>query len=67
VARTPLNHRQRWTKNQISELKRLLASDAHIRVIALKIGRSEAAIRSKAAEVGLSHPPTGGILDGIKR
>jgi hypothetical protein len=58
MAKKPQNHRKSWSPNQISELHRLARGNTPTRVIGLKMGRTPAAIRGKAAEEGISLKPT---------
>jgi hypothetical protein len=52
------NARQRWTPAEERQLRQLAAGNTPTRVIGLKLGRTEAAIRSKAAELNISLKPT---------
>jgi hypothetical protein len=47
-----------WTSSDINELQRLAAGNTPTRVIGLKLGRSEDAVRAKASEEGISLKPT---------
>ena len=47
-----------WTDNEIKQLKKLAAQNTPTRVIGLKLGRTEAAIRTKASEQNISLSPT---------
>ncbi len=47
-----------WTAQDIAMLKRLVRENMPTRVIALKLGRSEGAVRAKAVELSLSLKPT---------
>ncbi|RSU63724.1 hypothetical protein DAH55_03755 [Sphingomonas koreensis] len=44
----------RWSPEEIARLSRLLKSGEHPDIIALRLGRSRAACRSKAAQLGLT-------------
>lgn len=48
----------RWTASQVHELKKLVKENTPTRVIGLKLGRTEKAVRSKAAQLGVSLKPT---------
>ena len=47
-----------WTPGDVKQLKQLAAGNTPTRVIGLKLGRTEAAVRSKAQQVGVSLKPT---------
>lgn len=47
-----------WTKPEISQLKQLAKENTPTRVIGLKLGRTEGAIRTKASENDISLKPT---------
>ena len=46
-----------WTPSDIAELRRLAAQNTPTRVIAFKLGRTEAAIYAKASQLGISLTP----------
>lgn len=58
MAKQLTNGGKEWTAAQIAELRELAAGNTPTRVIGLKLGRSEASIYSKAAELGISLKPT---------
>jgi hypothetical protein len=58
MAKQPTNGGKAWTAAQIAELRKLTAGNTPTRIIGLKLGRSEASIYSKAAELGISLKPT---------
>lgn len=58
MSKDPKNHQQRWTKNQVNELENLAERNTPTRVMALKLGRTEDAIRNKASEEDISLKPT---------
>ena len=43
-----------WTKDDISQLRKLAKQNRPLRIIGLKLGRSPYAIRTKASEKGIS-------------
>lgn len=47
-----------WTGSQESQLRDLANRNTPTRVIGLKEGRTEAAVRAKAGELGISLKPT---------
>ncbi len=54
----PKNDGRRWTTDDRTRLKDLADGNTPTRLIALKLGRSEGAIRSMASELDLSLKPT---------
>lgn len=58
MAKTPTHHRQDWTPAQVRELQRLAEGNTPTRVIGLKLGRTPAAVQSKATELEVSLRPT---------
>ena len=51
-------HRSAWTSEDEKKLKTLAQQNTPTRVIALKLGRTEDAVRAKASNEGLSLKPT---------
>ena len=51
------NAREDWDASEVRELKTLARDNTPTRVIGLKLGRSEKAVRAKASEEGLSLKP----------
>jgi hypothetical protein len=47
-----------WAKSDTAELKELAKQNTPTRVIGLKLGRTEDAVRSKASELDVSLKPT---------
>jgi hypothetical protein len=47
-----------WMRGETERLSRLAAENTPTRVIGLKLGRTEAAVRSKASGEGISLKPT---------
>ncbi len=47
-----------WTPTQVKELRQLAKENTSTRVIGLKLGRTEDAIRAKASEEEISLKPT---------
>lgn len=52
------NSGKEWTKNDIANLRSLANQNTPTRVIGLKLGRTEAAIRTKANDNSISLKPT---------
>ncbi len=54
----PKNAGKAWTKPLVQEVKKLAKGNTPTRVIGLKLGRTPAAVQSKASEKGVSlNPP----------
>ncbi len=58
MAKTPPRHGESWSKGDVKELKKLVEQNTPTRVIGLKLGRTEDAVRGKASEEGVSLKPT---------
>lgn len=58
MAKSTRNSGKNWTATQKKQLKTLAKENTPTRVIGLKLGRSEAAVRSEAAKDGVSLKPT---------
>ncbi|MEE9129243.1 MAG: hypothetical protein V3T84_04445 [Phycisphaerales bacterium] len=58
MAKYNRNTGKSWTRDQVAQLKRLAKQNTPTRVIGLKLGRTEDAVRSKASEKGVSLKPT---------
>lgn len=52
------NTGRRWTPSEIKQLRQLAQENTPTRVIGLKLGRTEAGVRSKAGEKSVSLKPT---------
>jgi len=52
------NHRNKhWTQPQVQQLRQLARGNTPTRIIALKTGRTPAAVQSKASKEGISLEP----------
>jgi hypothetical protein len=51
------NTGKRWTATQVKQLRQLASQNMPTRVIGLKLGRTENAVRTKASEKGVSLKP----------
>ena len=51
-------HLPRWTSQEVDALRQLAKEDTPARLIALKLGRSETSIQTKAQREGISLKPT---------
>jgi len=58
MAKWPDNKGKHWTSKQEQEVKQMARENTPTRVMGLKAGRTEAAIRAKAQELGVSLKPT---------
>ena len=58
MAKYNRNSGKPWTSSDIAQLKDLANKNTPTRVIGLKIGRTEDAVRTKASEIGVSLKPT---------
>ena len=57
MAKTPSRNGARWTPSELKALEDLARKNTPTRVIGLKLGRSEDAVRSKASEEDISLKP----------
>jgi len=58
MSKATRNTGKHWTPSEVKELKSLAAQNTPTRVIGLKLGRTEGAIYSKAAEKNVDLSPT---------
>ena len=58
MAKSTRNAGKHWTPQEVNRLEELAKGNTPTRVIGLKLGRTEDAIRSKAQEIDLSLKPT---------
>ncbi len=58
MAKSPANNGKQWSKNDIQQLQNLANQNTPTRLIALKLERTENAVRSKASEEDVSLKPT---------
>ena len=58
MAKYNRNSGKEWTKADVSQLKDLANKNTPTRVIGLKLGRTEAAVRGQASNTGVSLKPT---------
>ena len=58
MAKQPNRHGRAWTSQQVDRLWNLALENTPTRVIGLKLGRTEDAVRSKAAVQNISLKPT---------
>lgn len=58
MSKSNRNSGKSWTPNDVKEIRKLAKENTPTRVIGLKVGRTEDAVRSKASEEGISLKPT---------
>ena len=58
MSKTPKNHGKSWSSRDVGQVKSLAKGNTPTRVVGLKMGRTEDAVRSKASEEGVSLKPT---------
>ncbi len=58
MAKYNRNSGKTWTNQEVRELRDLAAGNTPTRVIGLKLGRTEEAVRTRASEEGISLKPT---------
>jgi hypothetical protein len=58
MSKSTRNSGKHWTRSEVGQLGNLAAQNTPTRVIGLKLGRTEEAVRSKASEKGVSLKPT---------
>jgi hypothetical protein len=58
MSKSDRNNGKKWSPEEVKELKRLAKENTPTRVIGLKLGRTEAALRSKASQEAISLKPT---------
>jgi len=61
------NSGKQWTGVEIKSMAGLAKQNTPTRVIGLKLGRTEAAVRTKASEAGISLKPTNQSPYGTKK
>lgn len=58
MSKSNRNSGKPWSPGEVKDLKDLAGGNTPTRVIGLKLGRTENAVRSKAADEGISLKPT---------
>lgn len=58
MSKSTRNTGKDWTQQDVSQLRQLAGQNTPTRVIGLKLGRTEDAVRSKASEKDISLKPT---------
>jgi hypothetical protein len=67
MSKSTRNSGKSWAPTQVTQLRQLAKGNTPTRVIGLKLGRTENAIRTKAAEKGVSLKPTNQSPYGTKK
>lgn len=67
MARYNRNNGKNWTASEVSQLRTLASQNTPTRVIGLKLGRTEGAVRTKASESNVSLKPTNQSPYGSKK
>ena len=57
MAKYNRNSGKEWTQNEVNNLRKLANENTPTRVIGLKLGRTENAVRNKASEKNISLKP----------
>lgn len=57
MAKAPKNNHKRWTKEDVAALKKLAKGNTPTGLIAHELGRTEAAVRTKASDEDVSLKP----------
>ena len=57
MSKSTRNANTRWTPSQVAQVRQLAAGNTPTRVIAFKVGRTPAAISTKASEAAISLAP----------
>lgn len=58
MAKQPANHGKHWGPSEVSRLREFARGNTPTRLIAMKMNRTEDAVRGKASEQGISLKPT---------
>jgi hypothetical protein len=58
MAKSNRNAGNRWSRSEVQRLRQLARQNTPTRVIGLKLGRSEDAVRAKASRENISLKPT---------
>ena len=58
MSKSNRNSGKPWTRGDVANLRKLASENTPTRVIGLKLGRTEDAVRTKASDTGTSLKPT---------
>jgi hypothetical protein len=67
MSKSTRNSGKAWTPSDVSQLRQLAKQNTPTRVIGLKLGRTEDAVRAKASENDISLKPTNQSPYGTRR
>ncbi len=67
MAKAPTNHGKTWSSSDLQQLGTLARGNTPTRVIGIKMGRTPAAVATKASEEGISLKPTNQSPYGTKK
>jgi len=58
MSKSDRNSGKKWTPSELTQLRQLAGQNTPTRVIGLKLGRTPAAVQTKASDEGISLKPT---------
>ena len=67
MSKSTRNTGKQWTSSDVKELRERAKKNTPTRVMGLKLGRTPAAVQSKASEKGISLKPTNQSPYGTKK
>ncbi|NLE58453.1 MAG: hypothetical protein GX616_08835 [Planctomycetes bacterium] len=67
MSKSTRNTGKQWTSSDVKELREMAKKNTPTRVMGLKLGRTPAAVQSKASEKGISLKPTNQSPYGTKK
>ena len=67
MSKSTRNTGKQWTGSDVKELRQMAKENTPTRVMGLKLGRTPAAVQSKASEKGISLKPTNQSPYGTKK
>ncbi|HQI29226.1 MAG TPA: hypothetical protein PLT20_14165 [Sedimentisphaerales bacterium] len=67
MSKSTRNTGKQWTSSDVKELRQMAKENTPTRVMGLKLGRTPAAVQSKASEKGISLKPTNQSPYGTKK
>lgn len=67
MAEEPPKHRKEWSASEVGKLAKLAKQNTPTRVVALKLGRTLAAVQQKASNEGISLKPVNQRPYGTRR
>ena len=67
MTKSTRNTGKQWTRTDVSQLRQLAKQNTPTRVIGLKLGRTEGAVRTRASDESISLKPTNQSPYGTKK